>query len=47
MLHIPDIGMPPPFHLLMAFVDCPAKTVVDFLVDAVFVFIPDQVWHTV
>ncbi len=46
-LHIPNIGMSPAFHLLPGLVHGPAETVVDFLMDPRFIFIPDQIGHMV
>ena len=42
MLHIPDIGMPPPLYLLLRLVDCFAEAVIDLLMDSVFILIPDK-----
>ena len=47
MLHIPDIGMPSPLHLLLCLVDRFAEAVVHLLMNAVFVLIPDKVWDVV
>ena len=47
LLHVPDIGVPPPLHLLLGLVDCPAEAVVHLLVDAVLGLVPDQVGHAV
>ncbi len=47
LLHVPDIGVPPALDLRFGLVHRLAKAVVDFLVDAVLRFIPDQVGDAV
>ncbi len=47
LLHIPDICMSAPLHLLLGFIHCLTKTIVHFLMDPVFVLIPDKIRHTV
>ncbi len=43
LLHIPDIGVPLPFHLFSGFIYRLTETIVDFLVNALLIFVPDQV----
>ena len=45
--YVPDIGVPLAFHLLFGFVDGPAEAVVYFLMDAVFIFIPDKIGNII
>ena len=41
-LHVPDVGVAPALDLLLGLVHRAAKAVVDLLVDAVLILIPDQ-----
>ncbi len=47
MLHIPDIGVAAPLHLLFRLVDRLAETVIYLFMDAVLIFVPDQIRHII
>ncbi len=41
--HIPNIGVSASFHVFFGFVNHPAESVVYFLMDTVFIFVPNQI----
>ena len=47
MLDIPYVGVSAALYLGFGLVDGLAEAVVDFLVNAVLGFVPDQIWDTV
>ncbi len=47
LFHVPDIGVAPSLHLGLGLVYRSAEAVVHFLMNAVFIFIPDQIRRAV
>ena len=47
MLHVPDIGMAPPFYLSLFLVHRPAECIIHLLMDTVFILVPDKVRYIV